>query len=343
MKRLIPALLFGAVLGVIGGRVAAQPATSTAESIPLKFNHTDTPSGARHRAAELFARKVSEYTKGRYRVLVFHSGQLGNDPQSLAALAKGDLDFTVSATGSFAGQVKTLNLTALPYLVDNYEQGWRFYDQSPWLKAQFDLLPPKGMRVLATWEAGFRSFTTKTPLDSPSDAKGQKMRIFPNDMIRWIMESIGFVPEVIGVTDVYLAIQQGRVIGQENPVDTISALRFYEVAPVITLTQHVYSPIPFAIAEKTWARLPAADQVAITKAAQEAAAFCRQYVRTNELRQLADMEARGAKVKRLDATGLASFKAATKSVVERARKDYGPEVELVLRDAEAIRKQVGTR
>jgi hypothetical protein len=83
------------------------------------------------------------------------------------------------------------------------------------------------LSVLATWEAGFRRFTTKEPLVSPADAKGKKMRVFPNDMTCWIVESIGFAPVVLPVTEVYLAIQQGIVIGQENPTDTIYSLRFY--------------------------------------------------------------------------------------------------------------------
>ena len=77
------------------------------------------------------------------------------------------------------------------------------------------------------------------------------MRVFPNDMIRWTMEAIGFQTVVMPVTDVYLAIQQGTVDGQENPVDTIVSLKFTEVAPYLTLTRHVYSPLPMTVAETT--------------------------------------------------------------------------------------------
>jgi TRAP-type transport system periplasmic protein len=215
--------------------------SSQKPAITLKFNHTDTPSGTRHLAAELFAQRVAQLSNGRIKVMVFHSGQLGNDPQSIKLVSEGKLDFTVSATGSYAGMVPELNLTALPYLVGSYEEGWRFYDESPWLKGQFSKLPAKGLRHLATWEAGFRSFTTKSPLASPADAQGKKMRVFPNEMIQWIVQGVGYEPVVIPVTEVYSAIQQGKVDGQENPIDTIRALRFFEVAPHIALTQHVYS------------------------------------------------------------------------------------------------------
>jgi TRAP-type transport system periplasmic protein len=304
-----------------------------AQSQALKLNHTDTPSGSRHKAAELFARKFGEYTNGRYRVLVFHSGQLGNDPQSIAQIGKGDLDFTISATGSFASLVPTLNLTALPYLVEGYEHGWRLYDQSPWVARQFAQLPAKGVRVLATWEAGFRSFTTKAPLTSPADAKGKKIRIFNNEMVRWVMQSIGYEPIVIPVTDVYLALQQGRVEGQENPIDTIQALRFYEVAPHITLTQHVYSPLPFVVSEKLWQSLSASDRSAMDRAAREAAKLSRELVRDNDQRQLAEMKAKGAIVRTPD---LALFRAAVEPVYAQARGKYGADVDALVGDAKRL-------
>jgi TRAP-type transport system periplasmic protein len=310
---------------------AAAPAQ--AQSQALKLNHTDTPSGARHKAAELFARKFAEYSGGRYRVLVFHSGQLGNDPQSIAQVAKGELDFTVSATGSFASLVPSLNLTALPYLVNGYEHGWRVYDESPWMARQFAQLPVKGMRVVATWEAGFRSFTTKTPLVSPADAKGKKIRIFNNEMLRWIMQGIGYEPVVLPVTEVYLALQQGRVDGQENPIDTIQALRFYEVAPNITLTQHVYSPLPFVVSEALWQKLSVADRAAMERAAREAAKFSREQVRDNDKRQLEEMKAAGAVISTPD---LAPFRQAVEPVYEQARQKYGAEVDALVADTKRL-------
>lgn len=309
---------------------APAAAQSGSEARILKLNHTDTPSGARHLAAELFAKRVEELTRGKYRVLVFHSGQLGNDPQSIKAVAEGKLDFTASATGSFAGLVPELNLTALPYLVDGYEQGWHFYDTSPWLGKQFDKMAAKGVRHMATWEAGFRSFTTRSPMTKPEDAAGKKMRVFPNDMIKWIMESIGYEPVVIPVTEVYAAIQQGRVEGQENPIDTIRALRFSEVAPYIVLTQHVYSPLPFVASEALWAKLGAAEREHFSRAAREAAALSRKLVKEADERNLEAMRVAGAKIIRPD---VAAFRKAMSSVYARAEKVYGADVEAILKDA----------
>lgn len=312
--------------------VAALPAT--AQTV-LKFSHTDQQEGGRHAAAQLFARKVEELTQGRYKVQVFCCSQLGNDPKNIEQLGLGGIDFTVSATGSYAPHVPTLNLTMLPYLVDNFEQGWKLYDESKWLAAQFDKAPAKGFRFLATWEAGFRNMTTRDPLGSPADAKGKKLRTFPNEMMRWTLEAMGFTIQIMPLPEVYLAIQQGAVAGQENPVDTIFSNKFYEVAPNVTMTQHVYSPIPLTIAEKTWQKLSPADQQAVQQAARIAGRFSRDFVRSIEEKQLAGMSGKGAKIAR---PPVGPFREAVQPVYAKAREKYGADVDAILADAALVRK-----
>jgi TRAP-type transport system periplasmic protein len=302
----------------------------------LKFSHTDQQAGTRHAAAMLFAEKVKAYTQDRYEVRVYPAGQLGNDPKNIEQLQLGGIDFTVSSTGSYAPHIDSLNLTMLPFLVDSYEQGWKLYDTSKWLKAQFDKAPAKGFRFLATWEAGFRCMTTKDPLSSPADAKGKKLRTFPNEMMRWNLEAIGFSVQIMPLPEVYLAIQQGTVAGQENPVDTIYSNKFYEVAPYVTLTRHVYSPIPLAVSEQTWQKFSDADKQAVLKAAQEAAEFSRKEIKAVEEKQLAEMTAKGAKVVN---PNVAPFRIAVKPVTDQASAKYGAaEVSAFLKDAEEVRK-----
>ena len=304
----------------------------------LKFSHTDQQAGARQAAAQLFAKKVEELTQGRYKVQVFCCSQLGNDPKNIEQVALGGIDFTVSGTGSYAPHVPTLNLTALPYLVESYAQGWKLYDTSPWLKAQFEKAPAKGFRFLATWEAGFRNMTTKDALNSPDDAKGKKLRTFPNEMMRWTLEAMGFNIQIMPLPEVYLAIQQGAVSGQENPIDTIYSNKFYEVAPNVTLTNHVYSPIPLAVSEKTWAKLSPADQKAVTEAAQIAGRFSRDMIAGNDDNQLKEMAAKGAKINAKP--NLVAFRTAVQPVYGKAREKYGADVDAFLKDAEAVRKTV---
>lgn len=322
---------------VIAAAAAFSVVSAHAQTV-LKFSHTDQQSGARQAAAELFAKKVEELTQGRYTVRTFCCSQLGNDPKNIEQLALGGIDFTVSATGSYAAQIPSLNLTMMPFLVDNYKQGWKLYDESKWLKEQFEKAPAKGFRFLATWEAGFRSMTTKEPLNSPSDASGKKLRTFPNEMMRWTLEAMGFSIQIMPLPEVYLAIQQGAVSGQENPVDTIFSNKFYEVAPNVTLTNHVYSPLPLTISEKTWQKLSAADRKAVTEAAQIAAKFSRDFISNNDAKQLAEMAAKGAKINAKP--DVAAFRKAVEPVYSQARAKFGADVDAFLKDAEAVRKSV---
>jgi TRAP-type transport system periplasmic protein len=304
----------------------------------LKFSHTDQQQGARHTAATEFAKKVEQYTQGRYKVQVFCCSQLGNDPKNIEQLTLGGIDFTVSSTGSYAPRIPTLNLTMLPFVVDSYEQGWKFYDESPWLKEQFAKAPAKGFRFLATWEAGFRNMTTREPLNSPDDTKGKKLRTFPNEMMRWTLESMGFGIQIMPLPEVYLAIQQGAVAGQENPIDTIFSNKFYEVAPHVTLTNHVYSPIPVAISEKTWAKLSPDDQKAVVRAAQEVAPMARKLIKESDDKVLAEMASKGAKINRRP--NVDAFRKSVEPVYAKAREKYGADVDAVLKETAAIRASV---
>ena len=332
MQRRFIARRIGLAAAMVTALGLATPAI--AQTI-LKFSHTDQPGGLRQKAAELFGQKVDQYTGGRYKVQVFPAGQLANDPKAVEQLQLGGIDVTVTGTGTYATHIPTLNLTALPYLVETYDQGWKLYDESKWMQAQFAKGPEKGFRFLANFEAGFRSMTTKDVLNTPADAKGKKLRTFPNEMMRWTLEAIGFNLQIMPLPEVYLAIQQGAVSGQENPVDTIYANKFYEVAPFVTLTKHVYSPLPMTIAEKTWQKVSPADRDAITKAAKEAGDWSRKEVRAAEDAQIADMQGKGAKIGR---PNLAPFRDAVQPAYAKAKEKYGADVDAILADADIVRK-----
>ncbi|MCL4766989.1 MAG: TRAP transporter substrate-binding protein [Hyphomicrobiaceae bacterium] len=327
---------FGVVAAAFAVSLSSLSFEASAQTV-LKFSHTDQPGGARQKAAELFGKKIEEYTQGRYKLQTYPAGQLANDPKSVEQLQLGGLDFAVTGTGTYATHIPELNLTALPYLVETYPQGWKFYDESAWLKKQFDKGPAKGFRFLATWEAGYRIMSTREPLGTVDAAKGMKLRTYPNEMMRWMLEAMGFSVQLIPIPEVYLAIQQGAVSGQENPIDTVYANKFYEVAPHLTLTNHAYNATPLTISEKTWAKLSPADREAITKAAKETADWIRKEIVANEDRQLKEMEAKGAKVSRPD---LASFRKAVEPAYAKAKEKYGADLEAVMADAERIRKAV---
>jgi len=302
-------------------------------TVKLRFSHSDPPGSSRDNAAQLFAQRVKALTHGRVDVAVFHSAQLGNDGKSLEGVAKGEIDFAVTAPGNYAPYNKNLDLTMLPFLVNGFEHGWRLFDQSRWLVEQFEAMHARGVHVIGTWEAGFRCLSTRKPMASPADAQGQKIRIYANEMLEQVMRAIGFEPVVVPLGEVYDAISSGRVDGQDNPLDTTFTQRFFEVAPHITMTRHIYSPIPVAVAQKTWDALEPADQEALVRAATEAAELSRREVLANESSYLEKMKQLGAQV--ADKPDLALFRKVTEPVYERARSQYGEHVARLLADAQA--------
>lgn len=313
-------------------------ASASAQTI-MKLSHTDQTTGGRHAASLLFAKKVEEYTQGRYQIKVFCCGQLGNDAKGLEQVTAGGLEFVTSGVGTWAAYLPTYNVAMMPYLFDTLEQGWKWYDESKWVKALENQAPAKGFRVLGALEAGFRNVTTKTPINGPADAKGKKMRVAPTEMMLWTMEAMGFGGQIIPITEVYMSIQQGVVVGQDNPIDTIYSNKFYEVAPNITITNHLYSPLSLAVSEKVWQKFSPADQAAVMRAMKETTAFSRNFVKETDEKMLADMTAKGAKVNRTP--DIAAFRKSVEPVYVRAREKFGAaDVDTVLAETAEIRKTV---
>jgi len=303
----------------------------------LRLGHTDPPDGLRHKSATLFAEKVKEYTQGRYSVDVHHSSTLGDDPKLLEQVKLGAIDFAVTGVAIYSNQIPELGLLALPYLVESYEQGWALYDTSPWVKEWFAKLQTKNIRYLAMWEAGFRQLTAKRAVRVPEDVKGMKVRISKNQVYLWLWSALGANPTVMALGETYISLQQGVVDAQENPIPTIHVQKFYEVAKNISLTNHIYAPIPLSIGEKRWQGLAAADQAAVLKAAQEASAWHRKAVVSEDDKMLADMQAKGATVIKPD---VPAFGRASKSVYDKAGEQFPkPVLEALLKDTGAIKEK----
>jgi len=328
----------GTRLLAAAGLAALLAAGPAAAQTTMKLAHDDPPGGLRQQASELFAAKVKEGTQGRLAVEVHHSGTLGFGAKLIEQVRLGAIDFTLSGIAIYGSQVPELGLLALPYLVESYEQGWALYDTSPWVKKWMDKAQEKNLRMLATWEAGFRQFTAKKPVRTPEDVKGMKIRIAQNQVYLWLWQTMGANPTVLPLGEVYIGLQQGVVDAQENPIPTIIVNKFHEVAPQISLTNHIYAPIPFAMNERRWQALSAADRALVQRAANETAAWHRKAVVAEEDQMLEEMKAKGAVITRPD---LAAFTRASRPVFDRAAEKFPKDVvEELLRDVDAVKAKL---
>jgi len=321
-------------MGVLATLVLVASAAAEAGTV-LRLGHTDPADGLRHKAATLFGDKVKEYTQGRYSVDVHHSGTLGDDPKLLEQVKLGAIDLAISGIAIYGNQIPELGLLALPYLVESYQQGWALYDTSPWVKEWLGKLQTKNMRALSVLEAGFRQLTATRPVRTPADVKGMKIRIAKNQVYVWLWQTLGANPTVMALGETYISLQQGVVDAQENPIPTIHVQKFYEVAKNISLTNHIYAPIPLSLNEKRWQGLSPADQAALMKAAQEAAAWHRKAVVDEDDKMLAEMQAKGATVIKPD---IPAFGKASQPVYDKAGEQYPKAVlQALLKDTESVK------
>ena len=286
----------------------------------LIFAHTDPPGGPREKTAQFFAEKVKENTQGSYTITTYPSSMLGYDTRLLELAAAGGIDFVVAGSAIYGKYVKEMSLLLSPFLVETLEQGWHLYDDSYWVRIWYKELETKGFKILGTWEAGFRCLTTRFPVLKPADLQGLTIRVPPNPIHLSIWKYLGASPVCLEMKQVYSAIQEGTIDGQENPITTIWIQKFYEVTKFITLTRHSYAPLPLSISMKTWKKLSARDQQAILHAAKEAAVYSRKLVSERQNQMLKDMEKAGATIYHPD---LNVWHDVMSHAIEAFRKEYG--------------------
>jgi tripartite ATP-independent transporter DctP family solute receptor len=283
---------------------------------------------------------VAELSKGDIKIDVFPAGALGSHQACQQQVATGVLDFYITSAGlvSVFDETRSQELTELPYLFDNYSQAYAFMD-TPYVTKFYEPLKAKGIHYLVTWDNGFRHMTNSVrPINTPQDMKGLKIRVQQSEMSIQIIQALGASAVPMAYGELYQAMQQKVVDGQENPFMNIYASKFYEVQKYMSLTKHQYSALPIIISEMTWQKLDANQQKAIQKAAEEVAPFYRKGMGSSENGQRKEMEKAGMKVN--DIKDMTPFRKAQQSVYEWAKKKWGADkVTELLAEVEKIRNK----
>jgi tripartite ATP-independent transporter DctP family solute receptor len=284
---------------------------ASAQAIKLTLAHGTALDNPRHEAAVLFADRVKAKTSGRIEVQVAHSAQLGDDAAMVTALRSGTLDMSANSQGAMANVVPEYAVLGLPFLFADVNKAWALLD-GPVGKELADRTAAKGMVVLGYWDNGIRHVTnSKHPIKAPADVKGLKIRTPPDTMTVDIMQALGADTQQIKFAELYVALQQGVVDGQENPLANIASAKLYEVQKYLTLTGHKYEANPFVISKRTWDKLSPADQKVFTEAAAEATQAQRKLSREADEKLVAELKAKGVQVDTVDRK---AFVEATKPV-----------------------------
>lgn len=268
--------------------------------LKLTLGHGSAPDNPRHLAAVKFAETVKAKTNGRIEIQVAHSAQLGDDAAMVTALRSGTLDMSANSQGAVSTVVPEFAALGLPFLFGDVQKAWQLMD-GPIGKELADKTAAKGMVLLGLWDNGIRQMSnSKHPIKSPTDLKGLKMRTPPDEVTIDIMKVMGADAQQIKFSELYVALQQGVVDGQENPLTNIASAKLYEVQKYISLTGHKYESTPFLMSKRTWDKLSAADRKAINEAAAEATQMQRRLNKEADDKLAADLKAKGVEIDTVD-------------------------------------------
>jgi tripartite ATP-independent transporter DctP family solute receptor len=283
-------------------------------AVKLTLGHGAAPGNPRHEASIKFAEAVKAKTNGRIDIQVAHSAQLGDDAAMVTAIRTGALDITANSQGAVAAAVPEYAAYGMPFMFSTPAQAFKVLD-GPLGKELADKSAEKGMVVLGYWDNGIRHMTnSKRPINKVEDMKGLKMRTPPDAVLVDIMQALSADPQQIKFAELYVALQQGVVDGQENPLVNIHASKLYEVQKHLALTSHMFQMTPLLISKRTWDRLSEADRKVMQEAATEATALQRKLSQEADDKLLADLKSKGVQVTTVDK---AAFAKATSKVDEK--------------------------
>jgi C4-dicarboxylate-binding protein DctP len=252
--------------------VAVAVSLSMAADYVIKFSHVVSPDTPKGKAADYFAKRVEELSHGKIKVKVFPNAQLCGDKVVLRKLKFGTVQMAAPSFSKFTGLVPQLALFDLPFLFKNEAHLHKVLDGEVGQKL-LKMVDKKGYVALAYWDNGFKQLTdSKRPLIKPDDCRGLKFRVMSSKVLIEQFKALGAIPVVLPFSEVYSALQQGVVDGQENTISNIYTKKFYEVQKYMTMTNHGYLGYMVVMSKKFWNKLPDNLKAVVKQAIKEATA-----------------------------------------------------------------------
>lgn len=253
----------------------------------LKWAHVYEVGEPYHTEALWAAEEIKKRTNGRYEIQVFPASQLGNENQINEGLGLGTVDIIYTGV-AFAGAThKPISITNAPYILRNFDH-WKAYRDSPLFeKVSKGYEEKTGHEILALTYYGQRHVTANKAITKPEDMKGMKLRVPPAPLFLMFTKSVGANATPIAFAEVYLALQQGTVDGQENPLPTIMAKKFHEVQTHIVLSGHITESLLTIVGGHAWSDFSEEDKKVFTDVLKEAASKATEAIRAAE-QKLAD-------------------------------------------------------
>ena len=296
------------------------PLSATAQSA-MKISISIGQNSHQGVGIDTFAKEVEKRTGGRYKVQTFYSGSLGGERESIEAVQLGTQELTFTSTGPVPNFVPAARILDIPFLFRDKAHARAVLD-GPIGQDMLKEFDSKGFKALAWGENGVRHMTnSKRAVNAPEDLKGLKMRTMENPVHVAAYKGFGIITTPMAFPEVFTALQQGTVDGQENPLSVIMAAKFDQVQKHLSLTGHVYSPAIFLMNKASYDKLSAADQQAFLEAAKEAVKTNRARVDEDDAKGVAELRGKGMTV--VENVDKAKFQAALSPVYAQFETQFG--------------------
>ena len=283
----------------------------------------DHPHGL---GAQKFADLVAEKSGGKMKVRTFGSGQLGGDAQVISSLQGGTVEMTMVSPGLLVGLVKEFGILDLPFLFNGYKEVDAVLD-GPIGKNLLEKLPEKGLIGLGYWDHGFRNVTnSRRPVAKMEDIQGLKIRVLQIPLFIETFNTLGANAIPMPFPELYTAMEQRAIDGQENPFASIETSKFYEVQKFASTTQHVYNPLVTIFSKRIWDQLSPEERKIVQDAANEAGAFERQVSREMNEKSKENLKSKGMTVTEITPEERARMREKVSAVTEKFTKQFGEDL-----------------
>jgi tripartite ATP-independent transporter DctP family solute receptor len=295
-------------------------ASTAMSAVELKLGHFGSEEHPSHIAAMQFAKQVEARTNGDVHVELYPNNALGSPPEVLEQVIMGVVDMSLSGQDQLAKHVPLFDTVSIPFSLSNAEHADRVLD-GPFKEWAAPELEKIGLVYLSSWDWGFRQLTNSVrPILTPDDVKGLKIRTPPAMTYQAAMQAIGANVQTISFSELVMAMRQGVVDGQENPIGVIYSLKLYESQKYISIINYLYSSMVHVVSKDVWDGLTPEQQTIISEESDSARLLMRQLSRAEELKQIEDMRAKGITI---DEPDLAPFQAMMGPAYEQIKQKVG--------------------
>lgn len=324
---------------LVAATAVAALGLAQAQTRTIKFANQNAKGHPIVLGMEKFAEIVESKSGGKLKVNVFPGGALGSDQANVSALQGGTLEMASMNSGIFASLVKDFAIYDFPFLFANPREADAVVDGA-FGKGLHAKLEEKGLVGLGYYELGFRNITnSKRPITKVEDIAGLKLRVIPNPInVDWVT-ALGANPTPLPFPELYAALEQKAVDGQENPVATINGAKLYEVQKNLALTRHQYNPQSVVVSKKFWDSLSADDRKILQDAAVESAKYQREQSRASEASLLDNLKKNGMQVTELPPAEVAKMREKMKPVIAKHSASAGEAtVNAMMAELDKLRK-----